>query len=448
MRVFEKRLMNQILKLGQTIPLLVSGALCKVEEFLGDGGQGEVYRVGVGGKALALKVYYPEYLKQDKRQRERLEMAIKLGPPSDRFLWPMELAGGSDPSVFGYVMALREARLKSFVDLMKRRIEPSFRTLATAGFELAHSFLLLHAAGLCYRDISLGNVFLDPTAGAIAICDNDNVDINGQPGGVDGTPRFMAPEIVTGAGSPNAQTDLYSLSVLLFYLAFISHPLEGARESSIRCFDLPAQRQILGTNPIFIFDPKDDTNRPVKGYHDNALVFWPIYPAFIRALFTRAFTAGLKNPDARVRESEWRAALIDLRDSICYCVCGKENFYDGDGLRASGGKPGHCWSCKKELRLPFRIRIGKHAVMLNHDSKLFPHHSDAQKTCDFSSPVAEVVRHPTNLQLWGLKNLSGDKWVLTAADGSLRDVEPGRNATLAPGIKINFGRGAEGEIRA
>ena len=48
--------------------------------------------------------------------------------------------------------------------------------------------------------------------------------------------------------------------------------------------------------------------------------------------------------------------------------------------------------------------------------------------------------------VWGLKNLSPVKWVMTAPDGTIRDVEPGRSVTLAAGVKVNFGP-VEGEIR-
>jgi hypothetical protein len=65
---------------------------------------------------------------------------------------------------------------------------------------------------------------------------------------------------------------------------------------------------------------------------------------------------------------------------------------------------------------------------------------------DFSLPVAEVVPHPQNPQVWGLKNLSNEKWTILAQDGTPRDIEPGKSATLATGLKINFGK-TEGEIR-
>lgn len=274
-----------------------------------------------------------------------------------------------------------------------------------------------------------------------------DVDDNKKSSGVLGTPRFMAPEIVRGEAKPSTKTDLFSLAVLLFYMLMVHHPLEGRKEAEIHAFDLPAMTKLYGTEPIFIFDPNDDSNRPVPGYQDNALIYWRIYPQFLRDLFIKAFTDGLQDPNSRVQETEWRIAMVRLRDSIIYCPhCKAENFYDVEILKASGGKPNPCWSCKEPIILPARLRIGKHTIMLNYDTQLFPHHINDQKLFDFSQPVAAVTQHPTNPNIWGLKNLSGDKWVTTAADGTVKDVESGRSVTLAVGTKINFGK-LEGEIR-
>jgi len=450
--------MNQLLTLGQTIHSRASRMALRVEQFLGGGGQGEVYQVSVQNQALAVKWFFPHYLRQDARLRERLERAIQIGPPSDRFLWPLEMVNAPGVAGFGYLMALREPSFQGLADLVTRRAEPTFHTLATIGFELAHSYLQLHAKGLCYRDISFGNVFFNPATGEVRICDNDNVDIDGQPGTIGGTVRFMAPEIVRGESTPSTQTDLFSLAVLLFYLLMNHHPLEGARESAIHCFDLPAMTKLYGTEPLFIFDPADDRNRPVPGYHDNALAFWPIYPEFLRKLFTRAFTDGLRDPaHGRVRESEWRAALVQLRDMLCYCPhCKAENFYDPDAARAAPSPTVNaqaasaCWACSHPVRLPPRIRITHNTspqiIVLRHDSKLYPHHLDRSRPYDFSSPTAEIAFHPTNPTIWGLKNLAADKWVATTVAGEVRDVPPGRTVTIATGTLIQFGH-SEGILR-
>ena len=374
---------------------------------------------------------------------------IRRGAPNDKFLWPIELASADGIVGFGYMMPLREERYKSLFDLMKGRIEPPFAALATAGYYLADSFWQLHAQGWCYRDISFGNVFFDPNNGDVLICDNDNiaVDDKNHKSGVKGTLGFMAPEVVRNEAVPSTQTDLFSLAVLLFYMFMVHHPLAGKKEADIQCLDQEAMTRLYGTEAVFIFDPNDDSNSPVKGYQDNPLLYWPIYPQFLRDLFTKAFTDGIKDPqDGRVRESQWKAAMVQLRDSILYCSsCGVENFYDTEPLQKNG-KLNPCWSCKREILLPFRIRIGKNTIMLNHNTRLYPHHIDEQRMYDFSQPVAELIRHPKNPNVRGLKNLTDEKWTMTKMDSTVQDVLPGKSVPLISGLKIQFGS-TQGEIR-
>jgi eukaryotic-like serine/threonine-protein kinase len=311
--------MDQILKVGQTVCTESSGMQCEVEQFLGGGGQGEVYRTKLGGKPVALKWYFPTSATPE--QRSALKTLVKKGSPNEKFLWPMELTSAAGVPGFGYIMPLREARYKGLVDMMKRRVEPSFRVLATAGLNLAFCYFELHAKGFCHPAISLGSVFFDPKTGDVLIADSDAVVLEGDTKtGVLGTPRLMAPEAVRGEGLPSRQTDLYSLAVLLFYMFMMHHPLEGNKESSLKALDFVAMTKLYGTEPVFIFDPDDDSNRPVPGYHDNALMFWSIYPQFLRDLFTKAFTYGIRDPKSgRVSETEWQAVMARLRDSIIYC---------------------------------------------------------------------------------------------------------------------------------
>jgi DNA-binding helix-hairpin-helix protein with protein kinase domain len=425
--------MSELLKPKQIVQIGTTGT-CEVVRLLGAGGQGEVYEAKLGGKLCALKWYYDHTATTE--QKKALEDLIRKGAPSDRFLWPLDLAVSEGQPNFGYIMPLREDRYKSIVDLMKRRIDPSFRTLMTVGRELVSNFLYLHSKGLSYGDISFGNVFFDPSNGEVLICDNDNVVINGSAssGGVVGTLRFMAPEIVRGESLPNTDTDLFSLSVLLFYIFLIHHPLEGKKEAAIHALDLPAMTKLYGTDPLFIFDPSDISNRPEKGYHDNALAYWPIYPNFLQKLFIEAFTVGLHSSQKRVRESIWRSAMEKMSDIIFYCSnCGRENFHDSE----DAGKP--CWECGKIPTKPLCLKLGNLLIMLNHDTQLFPHHVDQGRAHDFSKVVAAVQRHPNNPSIWGLKNLSPQTWSCTTANGAVSDIEPGRSATLALGTIIHFG---------
>ncbi len=437
--------MTGLLAPGDEVRAVSSGEPGQVDDLLGAGGQGEVYRCRLAGIDLALKWYYSHTATAG--QRAALLALIASGAPDARFLWPSELVTADGKPGFGYLMPLREPRFRGITDLLVRRITPTFTGLATAGVHLSDAFLQLHARGLCYRDISQGNVFFDPQTGDIQICDNDNVGIDRQPGGVIGTPRFMAPEVVRGDDLPSTQTDLFSLAVLLFLILMNHHPLDGRKETEIHCFDLQAMTRLYGREPVFIFDPADESNRPLPGYHDNALAYWPIYPRFLQEKFIQSFTDGIRRPGDRVRESTWRGVMGRLRDAILYCGCGVENFYDADALQAPGAGAAPCWNCHNPVPLPPRIKIGKSVVMLNHDSKLYRHHLTETAPFDFSVPVAEVTQHPSDPGRWGLRNLTEHRWTATIAGGSVRDVDPGRTVAIAAGTVIHFGT-ADGQIRA
>jgi eukaryotic-like serine/threonine-protein kinase len=439
---------SPLLSNGHTLRAESSGATYTIERYLGGGGQGEVYQVAFGNEQVAIKWYLPSYRQQDKHLQKRLERAINIGPPSDRFLWPRELVFEHNGTGLGYVMALREARFKGIASLMSGKVEPTFKVLATAGFELAHNYKELHSKGLCYYDINFGNVFFDPDTGEIRVCDNDNVDTDNSVSVIGGTQRFMAPEIVRGEASPSTRTDLHSLAVLLFYMLIINHPLEGRHEYNIRCLDDNALRQLYGTKPLFIFDSTDSSNEPVPGWHDNAIIFWKLYPQFLKTLFIRAFGEGLHNPDLRVQEGQWRDAMLRLRDSIYYCrACSAANFYDEDALKTMG-KPAPCWSCEQPMKLPPRMRLKnkRHMLMLDYNTKLYPHHIDENRAFDFSKPVAEVVQHPSNPAIWGLKNLTQYAWTSTVNNGELKNIDPGKSVTITNNTKINFGK-EDAEIR-
>ena len=425
--------MNQLLAVGDVIEVGDARTKCTIRRFLGGGGQGEVYEASLGRDSVALKWYFPWSATPE--QARNLELLVQRNSPSPEFLWPLAVASSSAREGFGYVMPLREARFRSIVDLMKRRVEPAFATLATAGFNLAQSFLTLHSQGYAYKDISFGNVFFDPTNGDIVVADNDNVAVDrAAEAGVAGTPLFMAPEIVRGEALPSSETDLFSLAVLLFYMFVMHHPLEGRREMEIKCLDLHAMQKLYGIAPVFIYDPDDDSNRPVPGYHDNAIAYAPIYPRFLKDLFAKSFTVGLREPQARVRESEWRGAMIRLRDSIFFCGnCSAENFF------SDANESAHCWSCKEQLETPFRLRIDQRFVMLNHNTQLFDHHITAGRLYAFGQPRAAVTRHPSNPSLWGLQNLSTATWTRTGPAGEISDLESGKSAYLEPGARLNFG---------
>jgi len=217
----------------------------------------------------------------------------------------------------------------------------------------------------------------------------------------------------------------------------LHHPLEGAVEANIKCFDAKAMEKIYGHEPIFIWDPKNEKNRPIPGYQNNAIIFWRMYPPYLREMFTRAFTKGLLDVNARIVEKEWKDGLASLKNLILYCQsCGKENFYN---------KKPVCWSCSASISPPPRLNIKGQVIMLNHNSSVFAHHLHGN--FDFTTIVGKMSKHPSQPGKWGLTNVTQDNWTFAKAQGNDSNmiIEPGKTAPLISGAKINFGP-AEGVI--
>lgn len=427
--------MDGLLKSG-TILTSESGNKYVVKKLLGAGGQGEVYDVENGGKHYALKWYYKKTATT--MQKNILDNLVAKGKPDGSFLWPEDLIYKSAGEPFGYIMQLRPSNFKSIVDLMKRKAEPSFYTLCKAAYNVTKGYQKLHEMGYSYRDISFGNLFFDPDTGDVLICDNDNVSVNGKDdSSVYGTPRFMAPEIVLGKAKPSRNTDLFSLAVLLFYMFMLNHPLEGRLEAEIKCMDIHAMNKLYGTNSVFIFDPDNKTNRPVRGYQDNAIIYWDLYPENLKALFTQAFTVGIASPNRRVTENKWLETFANLMSGLITCPkCGAEVFYDE--TKEQMGVAHMCWGCQGIVAVPSKIVIGRNKVLLLADTKLYAHH--VYNNNDMDTVVGSVVQNPKNPNLWGIRNEDKVNWTYEKADGTQIPVAQGRSAAIAAGAKIHFGQ--------
>ncbi|WP_395364683.1 protein kinase [Streptomyces sp. YH02] len=431
------------------------GQTIVVDRLLGSGGQGEVYRVGLpDGSVKALKWYYPD--SATPQQRRVVEDLVTRDFDDDRFLWPTAfVSAGADR--FGYLMDVRPDRFRGLPELFRRTVSTSFRALLTACLYTVEAYQALHSKGIAYRDISWGNIFFDPATGEILVCDNDNAVVEGDQSGISGTMGFMAPELVRGdpGAQPGTQSDLHSLSVLLFMFLMNHHPLKGARELAIHCLDENAERKLYGREPLFVFDPQYTDNRPDPVEHATVLALWPLVPPSVQALFVQNFTVGLREPSARVRESQWRDALRAVRDAVVECAnCGRENMTE-----PGSATPGTCWKdgCRSALVLPPRLvvttpppRAERH-IMLGRSARIHRHHlSPEPSRHDYSeeSLVAELVEHPQKPGRYGLANRSATAWTGTRSDGTTQQVVPGQTVPLRSGLALELDGGARAEVRA
>lgn len=410
------------------IVTLVGGGHVKIKKELGRGGQGIVYLVDMNGRDMALKWYLNA---PDEYFYTNLNNNILNGAPSDAFLWPKALTERQNGS-YGYVMDLRPSNYFEFGNfLMAKQRFSSFDAMLNAAMKICNGFMMLHRFGYSYQDLNDGNFFIDPKTGDVLICDNDNVMPQGEKSGIMGKARYMAPEVVAGS-IPDKYSDRYSLAVILFMLFYCNHPLEGAKVVACPCMTESYEKKFYGSEAVFIFNPNDNSNRPVRGIHQNVIRRWPVLPAALRETFTREFGEEmLRNPQQRMIEQNWEKLIASLRDSLVVCPHCKEETFVEDGKNT-------CMSCGKTIDSSLRLKLGTRTLYLTEDTKLYIDHDN---TADV------LVVHDASAGMLLLKNLSTNiTWTAETPSGKLKSVAPGEIMPVKEGIKVSFKQNVKGEI--
>ncbi len=424
---------------GDKIPMK-NGEEAKIIEKLGEGGQGTVYRVKLSGREYALKWYHKDALPSPSKFYKNLENNVVMGAPSDAFLWPLFISKKHEDS-FGYVMELRPSNFFNFSDFLLAKVHfSSLSAAVNAALNITNGFRELHRKGFSYQDLNDGNFFIDPDTGRVLICDNDNVAPYGENLGIAGKARYMAPEVVRNKKKPDIMTDRFSLTVVLFRLLFLDHPLEGRRVLESPCLTEELELKFYGKDPVFIYDKSDDTNRPVRGVHSNAIRFWQLYPEFVRDKFTEALSKdAMAGNCPRPTDNEWQAVFMQLRDRIVICPCGCETFLDVDG-------DSNCINCGMKIPKPIVMHSQKrYKVVLFPGVKLYRCHIDGGSD-DYREECGEVIRNPNKPTVWGLRNLSDVTWNVEYKDGAYKMLSKGEVAVITKIKAIHF-PDCVGEVR-
>ena len=430
---------NFELKAGDRISSVTGERKGVVLDLLGSGGQGAVYKTDFGDRTFALKWYHQHYLNADRTLESRLRRVISRGAPDRRFLWPLELVHADGRDGFGYIMALRPAEYYCIREILApppRRIDLSLEKRFKICWQIADSFLHLHANGFCYQDINLGNIFIHPSTADVMICDNDNVNVDGAEASIYGARKFMAPEIVRRECLPNTRTDLFSMSVMFFYTLLNWHPLDGRREAEARILSPKVEEELYGTKPLFIFDPDDDANGPLSTMHDPIVWRWRSLPQKVQTLFRRAFGRGLAEPNARVVEKEWMKALEQVCSAAFLCEnCRHEHVWTIDNIDQESAP---CARCGMALRMPPALKIGEKIISLVPERAVSQHDIGNATAATWES-AGIVVEHPERKGVFGLKNTMDSRWVVRTPDNKASSVSPGKTILLSDRLEVDFG---------
>lgn len=208
------------------------------------------------------------------------------------------------------------------------------------------------------------------------------------------------------------------------------------------CLTEELERKFYGSDPVFVWDAANDSNRPVRGVHTNEIKLWPLYPDFVRKTFEKAFSHEVmvgNDTTHRVIEKEWQEVFTTLRDLTVKCSCGSETFID------PAQQTCRCINCGKSLERPPILKVKKYQAALAPGKKIYACHVQYDSD-DFKEARGEVISSRNNPAVLGLKNDSSTTWEAILPNGTSKGYPSGQVIKIGKGMKISFGNGNVAEV--
>jgi hypothetical protein len=199
-----------------------------IEEKIGEGGMGEVYRArhGLMRRPTALKLLRAGHTRETDllRFEREVQLTARLTHPNTITIFDY---GRTDDGVFYYAMELLDgANLQRIVEVTGPQPEGRVvRILTMACGALAEA----HSLGLIHRDIKPANIVLCAQGGERDVAKVLDFGLVKQltfdadasvtvASTLIGTPQYMAPESIVDPDSVDARADLYALGAVAYYL--------------------------------------------------------------------------------------------------------------------------------------------------------------------------------------------------------------------------------------
>jgi serine/threonine protein kinase len=204
-----------------------------IEEMLGSGGMGSVYRARhqIIGRDVALKFLEPALVRNERQRKRFLGEARAANQINHEHIIDITDFGETEDGLVYMVMEYLEGQPLS--EEIEKGPMPPRRALRIAT-QIALGLARAHELGVVHRDIKPANIYLirrKADSDYVKILDfgvariEHDMRITGQ-GTIVGTPEYIAPEqIHTAAAMPSA--DLYSLGCVLFEMLTGRLPFEG-----------------------------------------------------------------------------------------------------------------------------------------------------------------------------------------------------------------------------
>jgi DNA-binding helix-hairpin-helix protein with protein kinase domain len=426
-----------------------------IDEQIGRGGQGAVFSLRADGSGpKCAKVYLGLDAAKAERTRARLERLRQLQATAALILPRRVLR----VPWTGHVMD-RVVDAESFTKLANIPAGTPIRTWYAEtgglrrrlllGLALCEAFRDLHLKGLAYCDLSFDNVFAS-TKGppAVRLIDCDNLTFGDGAPTVEGTPWFIAPEVLAGTHRPDRETDAHSLAVLLYHLLVLTHPLLGdairaggpdGEEAALRGLrdtgmPLPpveaaeARASAIRERALPWIDSGDPSNRSATGLPRELVL-----SKGMRDTFARAFGRGLHERTSRPTEGVWGDVLGRAVDAVVECsACGNTSWLSD--------KP--CPWCRVPLPAPAVLYCahpdGLRPVVVERERRLYPRQLLFRQSAVGDTPLAMVSTEKDGLTL---ENQASEPFEVVRKGGVER-LAPGARARLSTGDTFQVGKRA------
>lgn len=307
-----------------------SGRKYKLTKQAGSGAQGVVYEEN--GNNYMVKLYYPSGSESiDADVLDRLRFIKDITMPKN-FVSIIDLI--THPYI-GYVMekVTEHKPLNSYLIPDRNVSFPAWYNQGLGlyerifvGYIIAKAFGELEKSNLSYCDISGNNILIKIAKDAsVKMIDVDNIYTAGKgKSAILGTPRYIAPEVISRQKNPDVLSDNYSLAVILFELLRVGYPyisddvLDGTPED---------EENALAGNADYVTD-------------DNSTNMLPadiVFTDKLKELFRRCFEDGKHNRLSRPSATEFEQALLEASNKVIKCPsCGAWHYPRKDGKSYAG----------------------------------------------------------------------------------------------------------------
>lgn len=294
----------------------ITGRSYKLVGITGFGGQGVVYDEPSG--RMLIKLYHPggsQAAESDRLRRLRFIRDLHM---------PKYFVGVEDiisEPLLGYVMKKVEGHVPLDTYLIPNRIVSfsewynkgrGLRDRLFLGFVIAKAFGELEGQNLSYCDISGSNILVKVDRNvSVRIIDVDNIYVAGTTSAaILGTPRYIAPEVLTRDKNPDVLSDNYSLAVILHELLRAGHPYIGDDVADGTPED---EEDAFAGNRDYVSDANSSSMLPAD----------VVFTERLRSLFEQCFTAGKRNRMVRPSAQDFQIALLDASNKLVQCPsCG------------------------------------------------------------------------------------------------------------------------------